>query len=65
VIQQGQNGSTYRKLWNYFKMYDTHIQVVSYVFVCGLLRKTFELILQIWQVRTSYIHVAFILKKYN
>jgi len=60
-----QNESTSKKLWNSFKMYDTHAQVVFSVLVCGLLRKTFELMLQIWKVGISSVHVALVLRKYN
>jgi len=43
-------------------MYDTHVQVVSSILVCDFMGKTFELMLQIWKVRTSSIHVALISK---
>jgi len=46
-------------------MYDTHVQVVTFVLVGGLLRKTFKLMLQIWKVGTSCVHVAIVLKKYS
>jgi len=46
-------------------MYDTYIQVISSVLVCRLLKKTFQLILQIWKVGILRIHVALVLKKYS
>jgi len=44
-------------------MYGTHVEVVSSSFVCGLLRNTFELMLQIWKVGTSCVHVALAFEK--
>jgi len=57
--------STSKKLWNSFKMYDTHVQIVFSVLVCGLVIKTFELMVQIWKVVTTCVHVVLVLKKYS
>jgi len=42
----------------------THLST-SFVLVCSLLKKIFELMLQIWKVGTSFVHVVLVLKKYS